>query len=61
MKDCDQNGRGDRAEGLFWPASLAQPAILQNGANTGAALRGPEMYETFRDKKEGCIKVMMKP
>jgi len=21
----------------------------------------PEMYETFRDKKDGCIKVVMKP
>jgi threonine dehydrogenase-like Zn-dependent dehydrogenase len=23
--------------------------------------RGPEMYQTFRDKKDGCIKVVMKP
>ena len=23
--------------------------------------KGPEMYETFRDKKDGCIKVVMKP
>ena len=23
--------------------------------------RGPEMYKTFRDKKDGCIKVMLKP
>jgi threonine dehydrogenase-like Zn-dependent dehydrogenase len=23
--------------------------------------QGPEMYETFRDKKDGCIKVMMRP
>jgi threonine dehydrogenase-like Zn-dependent dehydrogenase len=23
--------------------------------------RGPEMYKTFRDKKDGCIKVVMKP
>jgi threonine dehydrogenase-like Zn-dependent dehydrogenase len=23
--------------------------------------KGPEMYETFRDKKDGCIKVMMTP
>jgi threonine dehydrogenase-like Zn-dependent dehydrogenase len=23
--------------------------------------RGPEMYETFRDKKDGCIKVVLKP
>ena len=22
---------------------------------------GPKMYETFRDKKDGCIKVVMKP
>lgn len=23
--------------------------------------QGPEMYSTFRDKKDGCIKVVMKP
>jgi threonine dehydrogenase-like Zn-dependent dehydrogenase len=23
--------------------------------------QGPEMYQTFRDKKDGCIKVMMRP
>jgi len=23
--------------------------------------KGPELYETFRDKKDGCIKVVMKP
>ena len=22
---------------------------------------GPEMYKTFRDKKDGCIKVVLKP
>ena len=23
--------------------------------------RAPEMYKTFRDKKDGCIKVVLKP
>ncbi|SCZ20373.1 hypothetical protein SAMN02787148_10232 [Burkholderia vietnamiensis] len=23
--------------------------------------QGPGMYETFRDKRDGCIKVVMKP
>jgi threonine dehydrogenase-like Zn-dependent dehydrogenase len=23
--------------------------------------RGPEMYQTFRDKRDGCIKVMLRP
>jgi threonine dehydrogenase-like Zn-dependent dehydrogenase len=23
--------------------------------------RGPEMYTTFRDKEDGCIKVVLKP
>jgi threonine dehydrogenase-like Zn-dependent dehydrogenase len=23
--------------------------------------RGPEMYQTFRDKKDGCIKVVLRP
>jgi threonine dehydrogenase-like Zn-dependent dehydrogenase len=22
---------------------------------------GPELYKTFRDKKDGCVKVVMKP
>jgi threonine dehydrogenase-like Zn-dependent dehydrogenase len=29
--------------------------------HTVALEKGPEMYETFRDKKDGCIKVVMKP
>ena len=23
--------------------------------------KGPEMYKTFRDKEDGCIKVVLKP
>ena len=23
--------------------------------------RGPEMYKTFRDKQDGCVKVVLKP
>jgi len=23
--------------------------------------KGPELYKTFRDKKDGCIKVVLKP
>jgi threonine dehydrogenase-like Zn-dependent dehydrogenase len=23
--------------------------------------RGPDMYKTFRDKEDGCIKVILKP
>ncbi len=23
--------------------------------------RGPEMYKTFRDKQDGCIKVVIRP
>jgi threonine dehydrogenase-like Zn-dependent dehydrogenase len=23
--------------------------------------RGPEMYKTFRDKQDGCIKVVLRP
>ena len=23
--------------------------------------KAPEMYKTFRDKKDGCIKVVLKP
>jgi hypothetical protein len=23
--------------------------------------QGPELYKTFRDKKDGCIKVVLKP
>jgi threonine dehydrogenase-like Zn-dependent dehydrogenase len=23
--------------------------------------QGPEMYQTFRDKQDGCIKVVLKP
>jgi len=23
--------------------------------------QGPELYKTFRDKKDGCVKVVLKP
>ncbi|WP_144636204.1 zinc-dependent alcohol dehydrogenase [Bordetella genomosp. 13] len=29
--------------------------------HTGTLADGPEMYKTFRDKKDGCIKVVLKP
>jgi threonine dehydrogenase-like Zn-dependent dehydrogenase len=29
--------------------------------HTVALEDGPAMYETFRDKKDGCIKVVLKP
>ena len=29
--------------------------------HTVALADGPEMYRTFRDKKDGCIKVVLKP
>jgi threonine dehydrogenase-like Zn-dependent dehydrogenase len=29
--------------------------------HTVALQDGPEMYKTFRDKKDGCIKVVLKP
>jgi threonine dehydrogenase-like Zn-dependent dehydrogenase len=30
-------------------------------ANLTVPEEGPELYKTFRDKKDGCIKVVMKP
>jgi threonine dehydrogenase-like Zn-dependent dehydrogenase len=29
--------------------------------HTGTLEDGPEFYKTFRDKKDACIKVVMKP
>jgi threonine dehydrogenase-like Zn-dependent dehydrogenase len=29
--------------------------------HTAAIDRAPELYKTFRDKKDGCIKVVLKP
>jgi len=29
--------------------------------HTGSLEQGPEFYETFREKKDGCIKVVLKP
>lgn len=29
--------------------------------HTAALEKGPELYETFRDKKDGCIKVVLRP
>jgi threonine dehydrogenase-like Zn-dependent dehydrogenase len=30
-------------------------------SRTAALEDGPAMYETFREKRDGCIKVVMKP
>jgi threonine dehydrogenase-like Zn-dependent dehydrogenase len=29
--------------------------------HTAPLEKGPELYKTFRDKKDGCIKVVLKP
>ena len=29
--------------------------------HTASLDQGPELYKTFRDKKDGCIKVVLKP
>jgi threonine dehydrogenase-like Zn-dependent dehydrogenase len=29
--------------------------------HTAPLERGPELYQTFRDKEDGCIKVVLKP
>jgi threonine dehydrogenase-like Zn-dependent dehydrogenase len=29
--------------------------------HTAPLEKGPELYRTFRDKKDGCIKVVLKP
>jgi threonine dehydrogenase-like Zn-dependent dehydrogenase len=29
--------------------------------HTAPLEKGPELYQTFRDKKDGCIKVVLKP
>jgi threonine dehydrogenase-like Zn-dependent dehydrogenase len=29
--------------------------------HTASLEQGPEMYKTFRDKQDGCIKVVLKP
>ena len=35
--------------------------MVKQVSHTVGLDKGPEMYETFRDKKDGCIKVVMKP
>ena len=44
-------GQGHRA----WNQSLLVEVADQ------ALDRGPEMYRTFRDKQDGCVKVVLKP
>ena len=29
--------------------------------HTAPLSKGPELYKTFRDKKDGCVKVVLKP
>jgi threonine dehydrogenase-like Zn-dependent dehydrogenase len=53
--------------------SAPLPTLEAGGSSSGEAIdpsfvdpsrsprRGPELYKTFRDEKEGCIKVVLKP
>ena len=36
-------------------------SVLRHHPHGGAARKGPQMYKTFRDKEDGCIKVVLKP
>jgi hypothetical protein len=36
-------------------------SVLRHHAHRATLEEGPELYKTFRDKKDGCIKVVMKP
>jgi threonine dehydrogenase-like Zn-dependent dehydrogenase len=40
-------------EGQFDPSFVV--------THTAPLSEGPELYETFRDKKDGCIKVVLRP
>ena len=38
-----------------------EPDVVQVKGHRIGLEQGPEMYKTFRDKKDGCIKVVIKP
>ena len=45
-----------------WSASRRARSIRPSSSPHRASLEdGPELYKTFRDKKDGCIKVVLKP
>ena len=44
----EDRGRGDRP-------------VVRHHAQACRSTNAPEMYKTFRDKKDGCIKVVLKP
>ena len=46
----------------YWNASKRKKSIRLLWSPHRATLEeGPELYKTFRAKKDGCIKVVMKP
>lgn len=51
----DESGRlmRDVAEGRIDPSFVI--------THKGTLADGPELYKTFRDKKDGCIKVVLRP
>ena len=50
----DQRGEPD-------PAGSLPAGADQSLEDTEPLESGPEMYKTFRDKQDGCIKVVLKP
>jgi threonine dehydrogenase-like Zn-dependent dehydrogenase len=65
-KDLADKAFGHSTAGLFGDDLLNR--VLENQIDPSFVIthtepleRGPEMYKTFRDKQDGCIKVVLKP
>ena len=50
---------GLRRQGLVLPAREIDPSFVIT--HTAKLEDGPEMYKVFRDKRDSCIKVVLKP
>ena len=49
---------------LDWRRTEGEEWTITVETSDGTSVRledGPEMFKTFRDKEDGCIKVVMKP
>jgi threonine dehydrogenase-like Zn-dependent dehydrogenase len=66
---CERSNPNAKAAEKLWGHSPAGLERVEKGeidpsfviTHRAPLEQGPELYKTFRDKKDGCIKVVLKP
>ena len=58
-EDCFENGQGRVGLDKLKQAYRIDPSFVVT--HTASLEDGPALYKTFRDKQDGCVKVVLRP